>query len=226
MTAVLAVAAALLGLAAGFFLEIVAERVPQKLPLTRPWPAGTGVRRPLLAVACAALFAATAVRFGFSYHLPAYLVLAAGVVVLSAIDLEHRLLPNRVVYPTGIAVGALLFLAALAEAEPRFIAWALLGGVGSFVLFFVLHFISPQGMAFGDVRLSLVLGMATGWLGLGRVPLFLFSSFVFAAVVGLVFAALSGRGLKTAIPFGPFLAVGAELAIFLPAATVDRFLGL
>lgn len=183
------------------------------------------VRYPLLEVACGALFAATAVRFGLSYALPAYLVLGAALLALSVIDLEHKLLPNRVVYPTGYAVGLLLFLAALAEAEPRRILWALIGAAGSFGLFFVFHTISPSGMAFGDVRLSFVLGMAVGWLGLGQVPLFLFVSFLVSAVIGVAYAVLSGRGLKAAIPFGPFLAFGAEVAIFAGRPLVDAYLG-
>ncbi len=182
-------------------------------------------RYPLLELACAALFAATAVRFGFSYELPGYLVLGAGLLALSVIDFEHKLLPNRVVYPTGYAVGLLLALAALAEAEPRRIAWALIGAAGSFAMFFLLHFLSPGGMAFGDVRLSFVLGMAVGWLGLGLVPLFLFISFLTSAAVGLVYAVLSGKGLKAAIPFGPFLALGAEIAIFTGQPLVDAYLG-
>lgn len=183
------------------------------------------LRYPLLEVACAALFAATALRFGLSYQLPAYLVLAAGVLALSVIDLEHRLLPNKIVYPTGYAVGLLLVLAALARAEPRRIGWALIGAAGSFALFFLLHFIKPDGMAFGDVRLSFVLGMATGWLDLTFVPLFLFAAFLSSAVIGLLYAALSGRGLKAAIPFGPFMVLGAELAIFAGRPLVDAYLG-
>lgn len=182
-------------------------------------------RYPLLELACAALFAATALRFGLSYQLPAYLVLGAGLLALSVIDLEHRLLPNRVVYPTGYAVGLLLVLAALARAEPRRIVWALIGAVVSFALFYVLHIIKPGGMAFGDVRLSFVLGMATGWLDLTFVPLFLFTSFLVAAVVGLAYGALSGKGLKAAIPFGPFMVLGAEVAIFVGRPLVDAYLG-
>ena len=182
-------------------------------------------RYPLLEVACAALFAATAVRFGLSYPLPGYLVLAAGLLVLSVIDFEHKLLPNRVVYPTGYAVGLLLALAAVAMDEPRHIGWALIGAAGSFGLFFLLHFLSPGGMAFGDVRLSFVLGMAVGWLGLGLVPLFLFISFLSSAAIGLVYAVLSGKGLKAAIPFGPFLALGAEVAIFVGEPLKDAYLG-
>lgn len=182
-------------------------------------------RYPVLELATATVFAATAVRLGFTYPLPAYLSLGAGLIALSAIDLEHKLLPNRVVYPTGYAVGLLLFLAALAEAEPRRIVWALIGGIGSFGLFFLLHFLSPGGMAFGDVRLSFVLGMAVGWLGLALVPLFLFASFLASALIGLVYAVTSGKGLKAAIPFGPFLALGAEVAVLVGRPLVDAYLG-
>jgi len=182
------------------------------------------VRYPLIEIGCAGLFAATAVHFGLSYALPAYLALAAGLLALSAIDLEHKLLPNRVVYPTGYAVGLLLFLAALAEAEPRRIVWALVGAAGSFGAFFVLHLISPDGMAFGDVRLSFVLGMAVGWLGLSLVPLFLFVSFLTSAVVGIAYAVASRKGLKAAIPFGPFLAFGTEVAVFVGPPLVKAYL--
>jgi len=183
------------------------------------------LRYPLVEMATAVLFAATAVRFGRSYELPAYLVLGAGLVALSAIDLEHKLLPNRVVYPTGYAVGLLLFLAALAEAEPRRIGWALIGAAGSFGAFFLLHVISPDGMAFGDVRLSFVLGLGVGWLGLALVPLFLFVAFLTSAVVGVIYAVASRKGLKASIPFGPFLALGAEVAIFVGRPLLDAYLG-
>ncbi len=182
-------------------------------------------RYPLLELGCAALFAATAAHFGPSFRLPAYLFLAASLLALSVIDLEHRLLPNKIVFPTAYAVGVLLLLAALAEGEPRRIVWAAIGGVGSFAVFFALHFISPGGMAYGDVRLSFVLGMAVGWLGLSLVPLFLFVAFLTSAVTGVAYAVLTGQGLKAAIPFGPFLALGAEMAIFVGQPLVDAYLG-
>ena len=191
----------------------------------RSCAAGISARYPLLELACAALFAATAVRFGPSFVLPAYLVLGAALIALSAIDIEHRLLPSKIIFPTGYAVAVLLGLAALAEAEPRRIAWAAVGAAGSFALFFLLHFVSPNGMAYGDVRLSLVLGMAVGWLGLGLVPLFLFVAFLTSALVGVVYALLSGKGLKAAIPFGPFLALAAEVAVFAGQPLVRAYLG-
>ena len=182
-------------------------------------------RYPLLELGCAGLFAATALHFGPSYELPAYLVLGAALLALSAIDLEHRLLPNKIIFPTGYALGVLLLLAALADAQPRRIAWSAIGAAGCFALFFALHLISPRGMAFGDVRLSFVLGMAVGWLGLDLIPLFLFLAFLTSALTGVVYAVLTRKGLQAAIPFGPFLAVGAGVAVFVGQPLVDSYLG-
>jgi len=183
------------------------------------------VRYPLLELTCGALFAGTAAYFGPSYRLPAYLVLGASLIALSAIDFEHKLLPSKIIFPTGFTVAALLLLAALAEGEPRRIVWSAIGAAGCFGAFFALHFISPGGMAYGDVRLSFVLGMAVGWLGLGLVPLFLFVSFLVSAVTGVTYAIVTGKGLKAAIPFGPFLALGAGVAIFVGRPLVDAYLG-
>lgn len=182
-------------------------------------------RYPLIELACAGLFAGTAAHFGLSYRLPAYLVLGASLLALSAIDFEHKLLPSKIIFPTGFLVAALLLLAALAEGEPRHIVWSAIGAAGSFGMFFALHFISPRGMAYGDVRLSFVLGMAVGWLGIGLVPLFLFVSFLVSAVTGVIYAVVTRQGLKAAIPFGPFLALGAGVAIFVGRPLVDAYLG-
>ncbi len=256
MTVVLAFACAVLGLAVGSFLNVVAWRVPRKESVVRPrsqcpscgtqlagrdnvpvasWvllrgqcrtcSARISARYPVIELGCAALFAATAVRLGLSYPLPAYLVLGAALIALSAIDFEHKLLPSKIIFPTGYAVAFLLLLAALAEGELDRIVWSAVGAAGSFALFFALHLISPNGMAYGDVRLSLVLGLAVGWLGLGLVPLFLFVAFLTSATVGIVYAAVTRKGLKAAIPFGPFLALGAEIAIFAGRPLVDAYLG-
>ena len=68
-------------------------------------------------------------------------------------------------------------------------------------------------MGFGDVRLAGVIGLATGWLGLGHAFVGFFAGFVLGAVIGIVFMVATGGGRKTKIPFGPFLAAGAVLSI-------------
>ncbi|MGZ4677228.1 MAG: prepilin peptidase [Acidimicrobiia bacterium] len=172
------------------------------------------VRYPLVELTTAALWVGLAARFGAAWELGAYLALAAGLVALSLIDLDHFLLPNRVLYPTGILTAALLVVAAAADDRWDALLRAGLGGAAAFAVFFVIHVVSPRGMGFGDVRLSFVLGLALGWLSWGHVYLGLFLGFLLGAVVGTLLIATGVRTRKDHVPFGPFLAAGALIAIY------------
>ena len=100
------------------------------------------------------MFGATAARFDDSWVLPAYLVLAAALVVLSVIDLETYLLPNRIVYPlTASRCWCCSPSASLADDDFDAIVRGLVAGVVAFAIFFVLHLVSPRSMGFGDVKL-------------------------------------------------------------------------
>jgi leader peptidase (prepilin peptidase) / N-methyltransferase len=169
--------------------------------------------RVVISVAAAALFGAVGLRFAGDWVLPAFLVLAASLLVVSAIDLEHYVIPNRVVYPTlALALPLLAAAAALGHSWDR-LAHALIGGGVAWALLLVVHLISPRGMGFGDVRLSFVLGLYLGWLGAGHVALGLFLGFLLGSVVGIALVIVRRRSRKEAIPFGPFLAAGAMLAV-------------
>jgi leader peptidase (prepilin peptidase)/N-methyltransferase len=170
---------------------------------------------PLVELSCSALFVLSALVFGPDPALPAFLVLAASFLALSVIDLQLRLLPNRIIYPTGFAAGPLLVIAALLREEPMRIVGGLAGGAAAFAAFFVLNFIRPDGMAFGDVRLSFLVGMGVGWLAPSLIPVALLLAFVSSSVIGLAYGAVTRRWLKATIPFGPFLAAGAEITILL-----------
>ena len=86
-----------------------------------------------------------------------------------------------------------------------------------------LYVVSKGGLGDGDVRLSPLLGAYLGWLGLGFVPVGLFLGFLFGAVVGVAAMALGRAGRRTAIPFGPFLAAGTIVAVFVGQSVIDRF---
>jgi leader peptidase (prepilin peptidase)/N-methyltransferase len=215
VTAAAVVVGAVLGLVVGPGLDVVVTRVPARRPVLGP-----GARdeiRPrravLLALVSAALLGGVAFRLHDSWALPAFLVLAAALLALSLIDLEHFILPNRIVYPLAVATAALLALGAIGERDGGALVRALLGGVAGFAALFVLHVISPRSMGFGDVKLSFVLGLALGWLGWGEVVLGLFLAFLYGAVVGVVLMILRRRGRKDQVPFGPFLAAGALTAV-------------
>ena len=197
--------------------------------LARPFPEiGAAVHRPrgaLVVVGTGSLWSGLALHLGDTWELPAYLVLAAALVLLSVIDLDHHLLPNRVVFPTTAAVLALLGGAAAIDSAGDPLLTALACGAGSFLVFFVLHLISPRGMGFGDVKLSFVLGLSLGWIGVGETILGLFLGFVYGAVVGVALLASGARGRKDAVPFGPFLAAGTMTAVFVGSTILDWYRG-
>jgi len=181
------------------------------------------VRYPLVELSTAVLWVLVGLRFGLSWSTPVYLVLAWGLVVLSAIDLELYLLPNRIVYPLGYAIGALLLVAAAATGDWASLRTAALTAVVSFVAFFVMHFVFAGGMGFGDVRLSFVLGLALGWLGWREAFLGFFLSFLLGAVIGIALIVFGKRGRKQAVPFGEFMAAGAMIAVLAGPAILSHY---
>ena len=85
----------------------------------------------------------------------------------------------------------------------------------------MLHIVARGGFGFGDVRLGAMLGWYLAWQGLRYVPVGLFLAFVLSAITGVALMALGRAGRRTAIPFGPFLAVGAVLALTAGPALVN-----
>jgi leader peptidase (prepilin peptidase)/N-methyltransferase len=132
---------------------------------------------------------------------------AAVLVVLSVIDLRTRTLPNRIVLPAA----AVVLAAQIAVSPGHWYEW-ILGALGAFSFLLVAALISPKGMGMGDVKLALLLGAALGW----AVAPALFIGLSAAALAGLVLIARGGwAARKTAVPLGPFLALGGLVALFL-----------
>jgi leader peptidase (prepilin peptidase) / N-methyltransferase len=178
-------------------------------------------RYPFVELLTGVLFAAVGARFFDSWALPAFLLLTAALIAISAIDLELFIIPNRIVYPVGIAGTILLFAAAAIEGDWSSFGSALVGAAGAFTFFLILHLVSPRGMGFGDVRLSFVLGLFLGWLGGLYVFGGLFLGFFLGAVIGIVLIALGSRSRKQHIPFGPFLAAGTMIFVLFGDHIVD-----
>ncbi|HEY3095549.1 MAG TPA: A24 family peptidase [Acidimicrobiia bacterium] len=214
MTATVVALCAGCGLVAGLGVEIVIDRVPKRELLSTWSPQDLrATRAAAVAGLTVVLFVGLALRYHDSWALPAFLAVAAGLVALSVIDLEHFLLPNRVVYPLTLATIVLLTLAALGDGDWGALGRAVLGGVAGMVTLGVLHLASPRSMGFGDVKLAFVLGLALGWLGWGELVLGLFCGFLAGALVGVVLIALRRRGRKDHLPFGPFLAFGTLVVL-------------
>jgi leader peptidase (prepilin peptidase)/N-methyltransferase len=216
----LAVAAGLAGIALAPVFDRVACRVPRE-PVEHAVPG----RRIVLAVVGGAVLAAVTARFSSSWALPAFLVLAAGLLVLSVIDVERFLLPNAIVYPLAVATISLLAIAAVGEGDAGAFVRAVAAAVVAGGVFGILHLAFPDGLAAGDVKLAAVLGLGTGWLGWGEVVLGFALAFVVAAVVAGVLVLFRRRGRRDPVPFGPFLAAGALAAVLIGNELLNWYTG-
>lgn len=215
MTAATMVVAGLLGAAVGVLANHAAGRFPWGSARLHEvvGPGTVAVRRPIVELCAGAMFVLVALRFGPAWELPAFLWFAGSGVLLTVIDLQHRLLPNRVLAPaTGI--GALLLaVAAAGEHDWAGLLRAGLGAAVLFTVFLVLALISPGGLGMGDVKLAGLLGLYLGWLGWSAVVVGAVAGFVVQALLAVVLLAGRRIGLHGELPFGPAMLVGAAVAI-------------
>lgn len=184
------------------------------------------VRYPLVEVGTGVLFAVLAVTLGPSWDLPAFLWLGAMGVVLALIDVEHHRLPDAITLPSYVAVGALLVLPAVIDSEWGSYGRAWLAGAALFAFYFLPALVYPAGMGFGDVKLAGVLGLGLGWLGWAEVVVGTFLAFGLGALVGIGILIARRGGRRTAIPFGPYMLVGALLAIWVAGPIAVWYAGL
>lgn len=180
-------------------------------------------RYPLVELATGVLFAVMAVRFGLDPALPAYLYLASVGMALALIDLDHKRLPDVLTLPSYAVGAALLGAAALFGSDSGDFLRTLLGAVAMFAFYFALCFAYPAGMGFGDVKLAGVLGLYTAWLGWGVWAAGLFLGFLLGGLFGVALVAARRGGRKTAVPFGPFMLLGALVAILVGQHLVDAY---
>ena len=181
-------------------------------------------RYPLVEAATAGLFVVMALRIGWDPVLPAYLYLAAVGLALALIDLDCKRLPDALTLPSYPVAAVLLGAAALAGSGSGSFPRALLGGAAMYVVYFALCFAYPAGMGFGDVKLAGVLGMYTAWLGWDAWAVGLFFGFLLGGLFGIGLILANKGGRKTQVPFGPFMLLGALLAILAGPELVQAYL--
>lgn len=236
------------GAAIGSFLNVVAYRLPRKESLVRPpsrcpgcdatikaydnvpvfgwlWLRGRcrqcktkiSPRYPIVEATTAGLAIAVALTQSSAHALVLDFALIAVLVPVALIDFDHRLIPNKITLPAAVLAVALGLVT-----RPAGVPEQLISGLAAstFLLVFVLLY--PRGMGMGDVKLAGVLG-----LYLGRsVAVALLGGVLVATIVGAVVMARVGveRGRKTAIPFGPFLALGGVVAMFVGPSILHWYL--
>jgi len=168
---------------------------------------------PAVELATALLVAACFLRFGLSGRTAVAAFFCVVLVAVSAIDLTHRIIPNRIVVP---ATALVLVTQTALRPSPE---WAL-ASLGAGLFLFVAALAYPAGMGMGDVKLALLLGAALG----RTVSVALMAGMLTALVPSLYLLARHGSAArKMAIPFGPFLALGSVIALFAGGALLHEY---
>ena len=175
-----------------------------------------GLVYPAVELTTAVLLAGCLLAFGISLHAAAAAVFCAALVVVTATDISHRIVPNVVVLPAAAVVLALM---TVAEPGPQ---WAIAATAASGFLF-AAALAYPSGLGMGDVKLALLMGAALG----RTVSVALLLGMIAALVPSIVLLARHGsKARKMAIPFAPFLALGSVVALFAGGALVHAYLNL
>jgi leader peptidase (prepilin peptidase) / N-methyltransferase len=173
-------------------------------------------RYPAVELSTAVLVAACFWRFGVTWDAAIAAFFCGVLVVLSSVDLERRIVPNRIVLPAAAIV-----LVAKTVVHPS-VEWVA-AGLGASLFLFLAVLAYPRGMGMGDVKLALLLGFALG----RTVPVGMFAGMVAALVPSVVLFARHGAAArKMAIPFAPFLALGGILALFAGQPLLHAYLRL
>ena len=164
------------------------------------------------ALASAVTAGLVGMRVGWDPALLVWAYLVPVGVALTVVDWRTRLLPTKVIAPSYAVVVALTLLAGTMSGDWDSVVragwgWLIAGGT-----FFVLWFIYPRGMGYGDVRLSGLLGIALGYLGWGELVTGVYAGFLLGGVGGLLLSLLRIVDRK-AYPFGPFMLVGAVVGV-------------
>ncbi|MCF8027136.1 MAG: prepilin peptidase [Desulfobacteraceae bacterium] len=231
-----------MGLCIGSFLNVCISRIPRELSIVRPgsrcpdcstaiafydnipvisWLLLKGrcracgktisLRYPLVELATGAMAVFVMLKYGISVSALIYFLLICALITISLIDLDHRIIPDSISLP-GIAAG---FLAAFLLPE---LSWldSLIGIlIGGGILYAVALgyylFAGKEGMGGGDIKLLAMLGAFIGWKG---VFFTIFAASLIGTAVGVAMMIASGKNLKFAVPFGPFLSAGAVIYLF------------
>ena len=158
--------------------------------------------------------------------LVAYWYFAAISIVLTLIDLDTRRLPNAIVLPSYAVAGALLTIAALLSSDWQSLVRAAVSMTVLFAFYSILSLIRPAGMGGGDVKLAGVIGLYLGWIGWGAVAVGAFAAFLFGGLYGIALILLRRAGRRTAIPFGPWMILGAWTGIVAGQTVGQAYLAL
>lgn len=157
-------------------------------------------------------------KFGLTFDFLSAIILIICLITCTFIDLEHYIIPDKIILPTMIA-GFLLNIVLHFESLLDYLMGFALGG-GIILLIVIL---SRGGMGGGDIKLFATVGM---FLGLKLTALAMLLAFILGSIAGLILIIFKLKKMKDAIPFGPFIALGSAIAMFVGDNILSWYLGL
>jgi leader peptidase (prepilin peptidase) / N-methyltransferase len=172
-------------------------------------------RYPAVELITAVTFAAVILARGFDDDLIVELPFVAALIALAGIDVDHKLLPNRIVYP----LAAWGVVAVLIAERDDFVEH-LVAGAGAFLFFLLAVLAYPRGMGMGDVKLAGAMGV---YLGVSVIPAILIAFLSGSVVGGVIIAREGAAARKKAVPFGVFLALGGIVGVLVGPELVDFY---
>jgi leader peptidase (prepilin peptidase)/N-methyltransferase len=180
------------------------------------------IRYPLIELTTALVWVLCGLTFGVSNALAAAMLLTAVLISLTAIDLDHQLLPDALTLP-------LLWIGLLININATFVTLesAVLGAVFGYLSLWSVYWLfkvitGKEGMGYGDFKLLAALG---AWFGVSALPTIVLLSSLVGAVVGLGLIATGRQGRETPMPFGPFLAGAGLIHLFYPDSLMGWMAG-
>jgi len=191
------------------------------------------IQYPLVELAAALLFVFVYFQFGpvtglFSFNFFQVIfwwMMASFLIAIFVFDSRYYIIPDEIIYP-AIVVSMLwvLYSFSFGVFDKGEVIHILLSSLGASLFFFLIWFFSKGiAMGFGDVKLAVLMGLLLGW---PNIIVGLFLGFLFGAIIGTVMVLLKKKGLKSEIPFGPFLLIGTFIALFWGEKIIDWYLSL
>lgn len=223
------------GFAYGRLPHVVSQRVfaSEAEPLMvrsdlRPELGVAGASRRAIAtqVVMGALFGATAAVIGTSWVLVGYLWFVAVTATLTLTDVDRKLIPNRILFPSTAIAAVLLVAGALADGDFGFALVRAAGGaLGYFVALFAIALLARGGFGMGDVKLGFLLGGLVAYHSWESLIVAGVGAFLLGGAVSLVLLVFRIKSRRDAIPFGPYLVIAAYIAIAAGAEIADWYRG-
>ena len=180
------------------------------------------MRYPLVEAITGALLGAVAYKYGYSYTTLFAWIFTLALIALTFIDFDTQLLPDDITLP-------LLWLGLLFNLNSGFsdLKSAVIGAILGYLILWSVYWLfklvtGKEGMGYGDFKLLAAIG---AWFGWQIIPAVILLSSVVGAVMGIALIAFKGKGRNTAIPFGPFLALGGIAALFFGQQLAGFYLG-